>query len=88
VRGRRASNACALQLSGKGRGSIRLTSAKVLWLVDRSPLSIHPPIHPPHPGDARTAADARKFILGWLQRFPQYAESPLYIAGESYGGGG
>lgn len=37
-------------------------------------------------GDARTARDARAFLLGWLERFPQYKSSPLFIAGESYGG--
>jgi Serine carboxypeptidase len=36
-------------------------------------------------GDARTAADARLFLLHWLQRFPSYASRPLYLAGESYG---
>eukprot|EP00879_Flechtneria_rotunda_P007837 GHRR01008213.1.p2 GENE.GHRR01008213.1~~GHRR01008213.1.p2 ORF type:complete len:332 (+),score=103.32 GHRR01008213.1:244-1239(+) len=37
-------------------------------------------------GDARTAADARIFLLGWLKRFPQYAHNGFYISGESYGG--
>ena len=37
-------------------------------------------------GDARTAADARLFLLGFQQKFPQFASSPLYVAGESYGG--
>ena len=37
-------------------------------------------------GDARTARDSRAFLLGWLQRFPQYAAADLHIAGESYGG--
>ncbi|GBF89345.1 serine carboxypeptidase-like [Raphidocelis subcapitata] len=37
-------------------------------------------------GDARTASDARAFLLGWLERFPQYADSDIFISGESYGG--
>ena len=37
-------------------------------------------------GDARTAADARRFLLGWLERFPMYRRAPLFIAGESYAG--
>jgi hypothetical protein len=40
----------------------------------------------PAQGDARTASDARAFLLGWLERFPQYAEADLFISGESYGG--
>lgn len=35
-------------------------------------------------GDARTAADARAFLIGFLAKFPGFAASPLYIAGESY----
>ena len=37
-------------------------------------------------GDARTASDARLFLLGFLQKFPGFATTPLYIAGESYAG--
>ncbi|KAK9827845.1 hypothetical protein WJX74_005191 [Apatococcus lobatus] len=37
-------------------------------------------------GDARTAKDTRNFILGFLERFPQYIDRPLWLAGESYGG--
>ncbi|KAI8466501.1 MAG: serine carboxypeptidase-domain-containing protein [Monoraphidium minutum] len=37
-------------------------------------------------GDKRTAVDARRFLLGWLERFPQYADSDLFLSGESYGG--
>eukprot|EP00271_Cylindrocystis_brebissonii_P018342 TRINITY_DN5139_c0_g3_i1.p1 TRINITY_DN5139_c0_g3~~TRINITY_DN5139_c0_g3_i1.p1 ORF type:complete len:519 (+),score=87.66 TRINITY_DN5139_c0_g3_i1:25-1581(+) len=37
-------------------------------------------------GDERTAADARAFLLGWFERFPQYKNRPFYISGESYAG--
>ncbi|DBA89195.1 TPA: hypothetical protein ACH3X1_016344 [Trebouxia sp. C0004] len=37
-------------------------------------------------GDERTAEDAYQFLQGFLERFPQYADSPFWIAGESYGG--
>ena len=37
-------------------------------------------------GDARTASDSRLFLLGFLQKFPGFATTPLYIAGESYAG--
>eukprot|EP00775_Hariotina_reticulata_P002928 gene2928-3214_t len=37
-------------------------------------------------GDARTAFDARQFLLGWLEKFPQFKHRDFYIAGESYGG--
>jgi hypothetical protein len=37
-------------------------------------------------GDARTAADARMFLVNFLQRFPAFAGSALYLAGESYAG--
>ena len=38
-------------------------------------------------GDARTAADALRFLLGFFERFPVYDGRPFWIAGESYGGG-
>lgn len=38
------------------------------------------------PGDERTAEDAYQFLLGFLERFPQYAGRPFWLAGESYGG--
>jgi hypothetical protein len=44
------------------------------------------PAHHSSPGDARTAADSRAFLLGWLQRFPQHASADLYLSGESYAG--
>lgn len=37
-------------------------------------------------GDARTAADARKFLLGFMERFPQYMDVPLYLSGEGQHG--
>lgn len=38
------------------------------------------------PGDARTANDSYAFLQGFLQRYPAFANSPFWIAGESYGG--
>ncbi len=37
-------------------------------------------------GDARTAADSYKFILGFMERFPKYKTRKLWLAGESYAG--
>ncbi|XP_021911859.1 LOW QUALITY PROTEIN: serine carboxypeptidase-like 28 [Carica papaya] len=37
-------------------------------------------------GDKRTAKDAYKFLVKWLERFPQYKHRPFYISGESYAG--
>lgn len=37
-------------------------------------------------GDERTAEDAYEFLLAFIERFPQYAGRPFWIAGESYGG--
>ncbi|KAG2431440.1 hypothetical protein HXX76_009455 [Chlamydomonas incerta] len=37
-------------------------------------------------GDARTAADSRQFMLGFLERFPRFRDTPFYISGESYAG--
>eukprot|EP00891_Asterochloris_glomerata_P006219 jgi/Astpho2/6219/e_gw1.00088.45.1_t len=37
-------------------------------------------------GDERTAQDAYQFLQGFLEKFPQYRDRPLWIAGESYGG--
>ncbi|XP_042061418.1 serine carboxypeptidase II-2-like [Salvia splendens] len=37
-------------------------------------------------GDKRTAADNLKFIEKWLERFPQYKGTDLYLTGESYAG--
>ena len=30
--------------------------------------------------------DAYYFLQGFVQKFPQYSQNPLYIIGESYGG--
>jgi carboxypeptidase C (cathepsin A) len=30
----------------------------------------------------RTAADNYAFLQGWLQKFPQFSQNPLYITGE------
>eukprot|EP01112_Ceratiomyxa_fruticulosa_P009891 TRINITY_DN2595_c0_g4_i1.p1 TRINITY_DN2595_c0_g4~~TRINITY_DN2595_c0_g4_i1.p1 ORF type:complete len:458 (+),score=77.75 TRINITY_DN2595_c0_g4_i1:73-1446(+) len=37
-------------------------------------------------GDARTANDTFNFIQAFLVKYPQFAKSPFYITGESYGG--
>ncbi|KAF8781132.1 hypothetical protein HU200_001109 [Digitaria exilis] len=37
-------------------------------------------------GDWRTAEDSYRFLLHWLERFPEYKGRDLYIAGESYAG--
>ncbi|CAI0416320.1 unnamed protein product [Linum tenue] len=38
------------------------------------------------PGDSVTAWDSYNFLNKWLKRFPQYRNSELFIAGESYAG--
>eukprot|EP00192_Tetraselmis_astigmatica_P006177 CAMPEP_0117658360 /NCGR_PEP_ID=MMETSP0804-20121206/5824_1 /TAXON_ID=1074897 /ORGANISM="Tetraselmis astigmatica, Strain CCMP880" /LENGTH=511 /DNA_ID=CAMNT_0005464879 /DNA_START=90 /DNA_END=1622 /DNA_ORIENTATION=+ len=37
-------------------------------------------------GDERTAVDTYKFLLALMQRFPELADRPLWLSGESYGG--
>lgn len=37
-------------------------------------------------GDNRTAHDSYTFLLGFLERFPMFADSPFWVTGESYGG--
>ncbi|KAL7156688.1 hypothetical protein ABFS83_02G025300 [Erythranthe nasuta] len=37
-------------------------------------------------GDKKTAEDAWKFIVNWLEKFPRYKSREFFIAGESYAG--
>lgn len=37
-------------------------------------------------GDKRTAQDTLAFLLGFLERFPQYKQRVLWLSGESYAG--
>lgn len=37
-------------------------------------------------GDVRTADDAYNFLQGFLDRYPQYRNTPFWVTGESYGG--
>ena len=37
-------------------------------------------------GDQQAAEDNYKFILGFLDRFPEYKKNDFYISSESYGG--
>jgi len=37
-------------------------------------------------GDARTAYDTYLFLIRFLAKYPQYANRPFWISGESYGG--
>ncbi|KAF8390249.1 hypothetical protein HHK36_024774 [Tetracentron sinense] len=36
--------------------------------------------------DTRTAEDNLRFIVNWLEEFPKYKDSDLYLTGESYAG--
>jgi hypothetical protein len=77
-------------------GGARSTSTRVVELQTAAYSPIYSPLvllllpPAPHPslvpGDARTAADSRAFLLGWLERFPQHAAADLYLSGESYAG--
>ncbi|CAN6206326.1 unnamed protein product [Urochloa humidicola] len=37
-------------------------------------------------GDNKTADDALLFLLGWMEKFPEYKGREFYLAGESYAG--
>ncbi|CAA0827629.1 Serine carboxypeptidase-like 28 [Striga hermonthica] len=37
-------------------------------------------------GDAKTARDTYAFLVNWLERFSEYKNRTLYLAGESYAG--
>ncbi|KAE9598397.1 putative carboxypeptidase D [Lupinus albus] len=37
-------------------------------------------------GDSKTTTDNYKFLVNWLERFPEYKKRNFYIAGESYAG--
>lgn len=37
-------------------------------------------------GDERTAKENYIFLVNWLERFPQYKNHKLFLAGESYAG--
>ncbi|XP_042512779.1 serine carboxypeptidase-like 26 [Macadamia integrifolia] len=37
-------------------------------------------------GDMRTIEEAYNFLINWLERFPEYKNRDVYIAGESYAG--
>ncbi|CAN6185466.1 unnamed protein product [Urochloa humidicola] len=37
-------------------------------------------------GDNKTADDALLFLLGWMEKFPEYKGRDFYLAGESYAG--
>lgn len=37
-------------------------------------------------GDKRTAQDSYKFLINWLERFPQCKTRDFFITGESYAG--
>ncbi|CAL2234227.1 unnamed protein product [Prunus armeniaca] len=37
-------------------------------------------------GDKRTAQDSYKFLINWLERFPQYKTRDFFMTGESYAG--
>jgi serine carboxypeptidase-like clade 2 len=37
-------------------------------------------------GDNATALDNYNFLAGFIQQYPEYAQRPFYVSGESYGG--
>jgi serine carboxypeptidase-like clade 2 len=36
--------------------------------------------------DGKIAEDTYTFLVGWLERFPEYKGREFFVAGESYGG--
>jgi serine carboxypeptidase-like clade 2 len=37
-------------------------------------------------GDNKTASDSYKFLVNWLEKFPEYKTRDFFITGESYAG--
>ena len=65
----------------------RLARPPPAWVP--TPLCSHLPLHGPQPpaGDANTTVDAVAALLAFYQRFPAFANSSLFLAGQGYAGG-